>query len=219
MCLNLTKKEIDGVLALAGELAVRGLKEVINGSWTVELFRRVNRDFFERMNITVRNGCTKLVVLFHDADYVMKLNIAQGKTNFCQRECDLYQEAVKEGLERFFAEVELVGYAGEMPVYVQEVARPDEEYMESLRQNYVRSILPIDADDEQISEYAQCDMDVDEQVESIFGDVEGLCALTDFILYRVEDDDLEISADLHSGNFGFTKDNRVVLFDYSGFGW
>lgn len=218
MCLNLTKKEIDRALALAGELAVRGLKEVINGSWTVELFRRVNDDFFDRMDITVRNGCTKLVVLFHDADYVMKLNIAQGETNFCQRECDLYQEAAKEGLERFFAEVELIGYAGEMPVYVQEMARPDEEYMDSLRENYARSILPIDADDEQISEYTY-DMDVDEQVESIFGDVEGLCALTDFILYRVEDDDLEISADLHSGNFGFTKDNRVVLFDYSGFGW
>ena len=61
----------------------------------------------EEIAFTVHNGASRGVLIFDDFDWVIKFNFldeADLRYNFCEGEVSLYKQAVKDGMQKYFAE-------------------------------------------------------------------------------------------------------------------
>lgn len=230
--MNPTIKEKEYMQNLAKELFINyGLKRVLDydlksfGPRHKELYKWYEKEepLLQRCGIEVANGETKLVIIdSHMPQWVVKISFKDScfNGNYCEREADFYKKACECGLGEFFAGSYYVGEVCGFDLYAQEYAKPNEEvisesFYDYVRNNsgYCREDYEYDYEyDEDITD-AVCDMNDEDRIYAIFESVvpwNTILSLVDFI------NENEIN-DLHSGNWGITIDNRVVIFDYSGY--
>lgn len=169
-------------------------------------------------------GETKLCLLCDVLDnWVIKLGFLRSTNpyyvkegldkDFCNLEAEYYIKACDNNLGEFFAATYEVGEINGVHIFLQEKTQPNEDYFIDCFEEYIRQGNDRNdfEDDEQYCEYIDEnveDMDNDERIYAVFGEESD--NLVDFI------DTFGIN-DLHEANYGFTKDDRVVIFDFSGY--
>lgn len=132
--------------------------------------------------------------------------------DYCTIEAHNYQDAIIEGVGEFFAASyelctvtpsECKGLLNNIYFYIQEKAEPDEEKTSSTCERY------INGDCESSDPWYHDHSDTD-RLESLFGEDKNFDKLLKFIKeWKIND--------LHSGNFGYTKNGIAKIIDYSGY--
>lgn len=169
-------------------------------------WRANNREYLKERNITLFTGATKVCISSKALpNWVIKVSFTypnEEETSYCDIEATNYQDAIKKGLDEFFAatyhlidekpseryRVNSVGF------YIQERAEPNEEKTSATCCGYI----------------GHDDGDDWDRLETFFHDSGKLDELFSFIK------DWDIN-DLHSGNFGYTKEGKVKVIDFSGY--
>jgi hypothetical protein len=168
------------------------------------------KNYLKEAGLSAHSGETKACIISDKlSNWVIKVGYTysddEGRTttDFCAIEAKNYKDAIDEGLEEFFAASyelcrvtppEKYKYEEDIVFFIQEKAEPDDEKTSATCEKYTGS---------------DCNDDFD-RVESLFQGNEKLDSLFEFI------DDWNIN-DLHSGNFGYTKEGKVKIIDYSGY--
>ena len=149
------------------------------------------------------SGACKGVIVFDDTDYVIKFDY-YGSQSYCKMEAEYYADAVKAGLELYFAETRIITEVDGIVFTIQEQCVCDEDEVYNSVRRYV--------------EETGC-RDLSE--DDIWAEVDDLCE--NGLLYKIFNDDALRSFicshyinDLHQGNFGFIGE-RLVMTDFSGF--
>lgn len=130
--------------------------------------------------------------------------------DYCKRELTVYNEAVIQGVEQFFAKTWFIGYtANHTPIYGAEKVKPF--YDSGARKKSKPSQDSIQAAFFKKEEENINWIDNDWLARAI--DWYGSEAVNNFISFVEE---MEIN-DLHTENIGFKADGAPVVFDYSSF--
>lgn len=189
---------------------------------------RLNKEFVEdklyeigEYSFKLTWGATRLVIIPQEKflDYVIKVPF-HNKKDYCNIETNLYNLAVKEGLELFFAAEEYVCDYSSNHIYIQERAEIDYDYCIDIMRDYY--LVHYDEDDyyEQ-DEYLNFDdyvmslasrdgyQPLDSLLIGLFDADDQYKMLYDFIK------DNQIN-DLHYANIGF-RDGLPLFIDYSGY--
>lgn len=193
-------------------LIEKGLKNYLNG---YDMLHKVNKKFYEwkaqfgDMDFFIDNGQTKIVIIFDDEDWVVKIPL--DMPDYCEIEEDNYIEAANRGLEEFFAPTEFMYSIQDVPVYLQQRVIVDRDLFDDSFFNYSKNFFKRELYDNEDEYYDAInkmvdDMDEIDRLRAVFGDNE---ELERFI------EDFGIN-DLHSMNFGILN-GRYVLSDFSGF--
>lgn len=183
-------------------------------------WERENKDWLFVNHIAIYNGETKAAIVVKTlSNWVVKIGF-QKRTDkasnlestefiddYCALEYKNYCRAKEKGLERFFASMYQVGEIDGVPYYLQEYAENDEDVVSGYFYSYCTEEYD-ECEGEDAYNYVD-DMDDGERMMAMFGseftrDLEWFCW------------DNEIN-DLHSGNFGLTRDGIYVIIDYSGY--
>lgn len=151
----------------------------------------------------VCSGACKGVLVFHDADYVIKFDY-YGSQSYCKMEAENYADAVRAGVELYFAETRIITEVDGIVFTIQEQCICDENEVYNSAHRYVEETNSGDLSENDIWDevYYMCDNGC---LYEIFDDE----ALRSFICCHHIND-------LHQGNFGFIG-NRLVMTDFSGF--
>lgn len=149
------------------------------------------------------NGACKGVIVFDDTDYVIKFDY-YGSQSYCKMEAEYYADAVKAGLELYFAETHIITEVDGIVFTIQEQCVCDEDEVYNSAHRYVeeKDCCDLNEDDIWDEVYEMCE---DGRLYEIFDDA----ALRSFISRHYIND-------LHQGNFGFIG-GRLVMTDFSGF--
>lgn len=154
-------------------------------------------------------GATKVAIIDERlGDWILKVgfrretnkNYVKHETgfDFCEVEAENYVKARAAGLEDYFAQMFLCEEYNGIKFYFQERVKIDEDELDHQASESTGYDSAFD------------DLDDDDRIYAIFGDTEEIQELIEFL------DDEGIN-DLHSANWGWTKDGNVVALDYSGF--
>lgn len=214
--------EVNKALDTVRDLIPYGLHEVIKGEADNNEFFEDVKDYANKNGISFFHGASKLVIIDEESDWVIKLSydcsvdVDEGmESDYCKRELYNYEKACEEGVDKFFAEIHMIGEVDGIEVYLQEKLKVDdgvEEDVDKIFRDYAYSLDEsyydeIEDDDERESILADdvYEMDEGERIEAIFGFEEKLITF-------IEDNDIN---DLHSGNFGY-RGADLVIMDYSG---
>lgn len=214
--------EINKALDTVRDLIPYGLHEVIKGEADNNEFFEDVKDYADKNGISFFHGASKLVIIDEESDWVIKLSydcsvdVDEGmESDYCKRELYNYEKACEEGVDKFFAEIHMIGEVDGIEVYLQEKLKVDdgvEEDVDKIFRDYAYSLDEsyydeIEDDDERESILADdvYEMDEGERIEAIFGFEKRLITF-------IEDNDIN---DLHSGNFGY-RGADLVIMDYSG---
>lgn len=217
-----TELEMERALDIVRDLIPYGLHEAIKGEEDNKEFFEEAKDYANKNGISFFCGASKLVIVDEESDWVIKLSfdcsvdVDEGmESDYCKRELYNYEKACEEGVEKFFAEICMVGEVDGIEVYLQEKLKVDdgvEKDVDQIFRDYVYSLDEsyyddIEDEDERESILADdvYEMDEGERIEAIFGFEERLITF-------IEDNDIN---DLHSGNFGY-RGTDLVIMDYSG---
>lgn len=177
----------------------------------------------DNMGLKFWSGATKVGIEIPEVpEWVIKVAFNRSTSNmedidFCAREFQYCNEAYEAGLSEFFAQIEYLGKMHNVDVYVQERVYISEGDIHDTLRVYVKSHYGYDADEfENMDDYEMAldddvyNMDDKEAVYVIFQDNEKVEQLLEFVkTHKIND--------LHAGNWGYTQDDRIVMFDYSGF--
>lgn len=181
----------------------------------------------KELNCSIENGLSKLVLVFNDLDFVIKIPfIGEDEEEFynsqeslqyendkdynffdwdyCGTEYLIYQIAKEFEVEKMFLETKPLDEINGLPVYIQEKAIVGKSQM----------IQPSEKSKQKYSELLNKGeipyYDVMQSFIEYYGDLI-IDKFTKF-LERVN------LGDLHSGNIGVSRfDNRPIMFDYSGY--
>ena len=184
------------------------------------------KDYFKTHGVYCKYdcGCSKGVIIFSSMPFVIKFDSwddNEGERGHeCGREFDIYQEAVKRGLECFFPKTEFLCYVSDVNFYLQQKIDfqdaniCDWEYRKAI-QKINRSVSKKIASkfqsylEKEASFYVR---HISERwiaaVISLYGKKKAL-ELEDFII------EMGIN-DMHGNNVGWYKKKPVIL-DFSGF--
>lgn len=215
-----TEYEVKFANELIEKLMQYGLKTGLQYQWDKSLnWDRLNwrgwvdnnEDKFE--GTSFRCGATKICVIDDRlGDWVLKAGFdrstsryykeRENDADYCELEAENYEKARAQGLERYFAQTFLFKEVDGVKFYWQEKVTVDEEEICRLS----GCVSEDDNGEEYIDTDEFDDMCDDKRVEMLFNDKQ----LEEFI----EENGIN---DLHSGNWGWTKDGRIVALDYSGF--
>ena len=210
-----TREEMNIATRIVRDLLERGFEYELrhyycndnnkNGDW----FEK-NQKYLKENGICHESGATKLVLICKElSNWVIKLNLHDGKINFCDREVENYIKACDVGLGEYFAATYKIGAVEGVNVYLQRKACIDPDSIEY----YFREAVMVDFEDCEASEDdIEEAMDVlgdDDRLVAIFGNNSVVAKLVDFIFENEIDD-------LHSYNFGFVNEKPVII-DFSGY--
>lgn len=170
-----------------------------------------------------RTGATKLVIILHDEDYVIKIPFHGGswgadskyydfenapepdRWDYCKVETLQYERIAEAGLQTFFVETKLLGYIKGYPVYIQ----PKVNIFNDVRDD-------DDYDEKTIS----TTVDICNKLQvGCFNSY----WLTDFLDFFTQSDLERLSkhirdnaiGDLHGDNLGFLSNGQPVIVDYA----
>lgn len=196
--------DMERAMSFIARLVDAGLVDAINNpEFRFDVWEWFNSHPELNDGYEVCNGACKGVLVFHDADYVIKFDY-YGSKSYCKMEAENYADAVKAGLELYFAETRIIAEVDGIVFTIQEQCVCDEAEVYNSARRYVEETDYRDLSEDDIG------AEVDEMCEAgrlyeIFDDA----ALRSFICcHRIND--------LHQGNFGFIGE-RLVMTDYSGF--
>ena len=178
----------------------------------------------KHLPITLSSGETKVCVLSKDCpDWVIKVGFVRTTSpgyveedtakDFCALEAEYYAKACDNRIEEYFAATYKIGEIDGVEIFMQEYARTDDDMFSDLFSNYVSEDFEKDEDEDdddywsRVSAYVE-DMDNEERIYAVLGPHS-----EDVVEFIIEHD----INDLHSGNWGVTKDGRFVMVDYSGY--
>lgn len=156
---------------------------------------------------TVCWGETKLVVSANSLNnWVVKFDRPHtSEDSFCNIECAYYKDACENyNVGKYLAATFYAGEVDNIKVFLQERVHPIEDQIQTSFERYC---------EKEFGSADVYDMDEDDRLYAVYMDAaskEDLDRLIQFVF------DNEIN-DLHEGNYGMTKDGRIVIFDYSGF--
>lgn len=197
------------------------INDIIKEAYAAGLLSVVRHDSHIRKleNDTTRAfaGVTKIVLVSKLlSDWIIKIPFLYEdgytkKRDYCRLEAHNYERAVLNGLEDYFAGEFFFKYFCGIPIYIQERVDCDPERVSSTLESegnwdshcYWRTTNGNTYFDSS----AANDMDDEDRLVSIYGE--------NWDLIRFLNDN-SIN-DLHCGNFGITKDNRLIIIDYSGY--
>lgn len=160
-------------------------------------------------------GATKGVIIFEKEDYVIKIPFTSDWNYDCpQEESFVYDDAIKNHLEKFFAPCYFLYKYAESYIYIMEKVYMDSQVvMRSGIREFRKSNSEFDKDDIDIEEYLSCRC-ADNPVlvrycfKEFYNDDE-----IDRLIGFIESNYIN---DLHESNMGFNKEGKLVLIDYSG---
>ena len=175
-------------------------------------------DVFDKNSLKGFCGVSKICIFSKELpNWVIKTGFVwydgDEDYDYCTIEANNYQEAIAEGIEEFFAASydlctvtpsEYKDLYKNICFYIQEKAEPDEERTSSTCVSYMTRESECSESDSLYYDY--CDED---RLESLFGEYKNFDRLIKFIKkWRIND--------LHTGNFGYTKEGIAKIIDYSG---
>ena len=208
-----------------------GLGDYIDGACAedIECNWEGFRDAADHYGIWMGSGCTKLVIGDDDCDYIIKFCPNDLDFDYCGREVEVYEEAVRVGYADKFAWcAKLFDYEFNdwytIPVYVMEWCQCSydmiDDEMDEWHYTKYCSSHGIEKSDDAIIAYdneGRGEKDYDERMMEWAYSVWGLDYQNpehyDFCRFMR---DMYIN-DIHAGNWGWCN-NRLVLVDYSGYG-
>lgn len=174
-------------------------------------------------------GASRMVIGDENEDYVLKIASTQGCEKYNQREVEVYQRAVEEGLEDNFAwcACYLEPYTEEgiyFPgIYVMERLDGNEDEVRDSAwvygyQQYCKVYNWLYTDFSHASDYNSWSgrnyEDDDDLLDYLTSFIKELDVVRKFYRF-IEDERVD---DLHCGNFLFRKE-RLVICDYAGWNW
>ena len=175
------------------------------------------------------SGCTKLVIGDDNCDYIIKFCPQGYAYDYCAREVEIYNEAIRAGYADKFAWcAKLFDYEFNesfcLPVYVMEWCQCsydmiDDEMDDWHYTKYCSSTGISKGDDDAYEKYCDsrdnCDVTYSERMLEWAFDCWGgeYSSSSDFVIFMRN----MFINDIHAGNWGWCN-NRLVLVDYSGYG-
>ena len=141
--------------------------------------------------------------LLYDENGLAIVSKVEYQENYCDKEIEVYANAVIAGLAECFAGSWYLGEVDDFPIYYQEKVKDIGDSTSKASEKEIEELQCSDRD---------------------FGSIESLPFISDFINYYGEETfdrlinflESELVGDLHEGNIGYI-DGRPVLVDYSGF--
>ena len=158
--------------------------------------------------ITMAYGETKCVIM-GDNGWVYKIPFENKNYNYCDEEAEIYEKAVEEKIEKFFAPCYFLEKIDGLNIYVMACA---EVSVGDLHDDLRRRLSSEGRSDEEAEDIVIEAEDNAEFVEWLFPYYAGDVDFDKFLEFLSE----ENINDLHSGNIGYI-DGNVVLIDYSGY--
>lgn len=175
-------------------------------------------------------GASQFVIYSNKWDYVYKIPFKgsyeyeededcdcfnEYMLNYCEEAVKIYAAAEEANVEFFFAETDYVGSSyNDYPVYAQPKVIPYNRLCSSSRRApSAGSLLRAKEIDIEYREKNYCRIPFEDDWVGAVIDEYGEDALMKLVKFIKE----ENISDLHSGNYGYTLDNKPIIFDYSGF--
>lgn len=158
--------------------------------------------------VKLDNGASKLIFIFNNHDYVIKVPFNSYVFNYCAREVDNYKKACQEQLEYFFAPIFYLGISHNLPIYAMKKAVTGEKEIEQRFSAVSDKVLSLNNKQYEPSIYYNwCSL----KMKALF---EYEYSLSDYgrlggFLQRNNINDI------HYNNIGFIE-NKPVIIDYSG---
>lgn len=209
-----TKEEVNFASSLLNKLFDNDFIEAIEGD--LRAWEETHPQFED---IYFEHGQTKICVICKEMDWVIKIDACgdgeDGVGNYCRKEFENYQEAVRENLSKFFAATYRYYLSNNKYFYLQRKVEPDScsissdfnRYSENFvdRGEFEDEIDYLDAVDNYV-----CNLDDEDRIYAVFGEDSEIDRLITFIINHNIND-------LHEGNYGQADDGSWVIFDYSGY--
>ena len=186
-------------------------------------------DAAEHLGIWTGSGCTKLVIGDDNCDYVIKFCTEGHDYDYCAREVEIYNEAVRAGYADKFAWcAKLFDYdfneSFSLPVYVMEWCQCSydmiDDEMDDWHYTKYCSSRHTEKNDDMFEKYLnsdeRCHRDYGERMMEWAFSVWGLDYNSEDYAFCRFMQKMYIN-DIHAGNWGWCN-NRLVLVDYSGYG-
>lgn len=183
--------------------------------------------FLRELGAEAHCGATKVCVDVDGFNWVLKFgflrytnpDIARDAImDYCEKEANNFKVIQERHLEAYFAETYELGEVNGVKVYLQEKVDRDEDVIDSILCTYVEEnslnfgIYKESYDSEEEYSEAVLDsarwMNEEDKISAILG------GENEDLLEFISEFDVN---DLHSGNWGMTRDGRMVIFDYSGY--
>lgn len=183
-------------------LQIEEVKKFFLNPVSIEFYpmNRRNKKALSEKNVRLLAGVTRVVILIDEGegwDYVVKIPFT-GMIDHSKKECRSYQEAIKYGVDKFFAKTFKYRECNTLipqPIYL---------------------MRRVDADESLF--YSEGDPDYDTEYEIAMN-----CFSTHYS--KEETDKLErflkdeAINDIHASNVGWKKNWRPVLIDYAGYNY
>ena len=231
IAMRIIEKEIDGCDKIGADMNDDYCSITENLDWA---FRKV------LPKTAAYHGVSKMAIVIPESHYVIKVpfngkwdtyydddndayeecwedfmyaNPENYSFDYCRDELDKYERAVSAGLGIFFAETLFYGYTrGGYPLYLQEKVRPDSHLRRAdtpkAKEN---SFTVVKSKREKDYNWKR----LPEEWLAMAIDKYGLKLVERFIDF-INNEEPEISDDLHGGNYGYRYDGSPVLLDFSG---
>ena len=164
-------------------------------------------------SISFGAGCTRLVILPENSNYVFKIQYdTSDEVDFCRNERYVYSQAVERGCEEFFAWIDCIGRYGSVLVYAMEKVEVNEDRNSDDSYTYHANRWHEDHEGEDEDEMCIDDYDDHEgMIEYAIAHNGPRMEIAEQLIY-----DLGVN-DLHSANWGY-RGEVLVAVDYGGYG-
>lgn len=174
-----------------------------------------NWDYFDeehfcvKDNVTVASGASRGVLIFDDFDWVIKFNFLEEtdyRWDFCEVEVDIYNAALDDKMEEFFAKAWKGGLFHGRVFYLMEKADTDIDYINN---DFNSGTYDSDPDYRGASGLERED---EETITNFFGNYYNKDTILKLLDYCYDNG----VNDIYDGNVGYMN-GKPVFIDYAGF--
>lgn len=196
------------VIEHIGSLKLRDNADLIHDAY--------EQGWFRNHGMEICWGATKICVVPYTGKWTLKMARSFYCNEYCEKECEFYEDAVNAGLDNFFAPTYFLGKFYGYNAYLQMKVEVNQSEVDSRMARFASSRVETskDEDPDEVEEKILDYVDSFDTEEQIYG------ALVDSDIDEVERlvqfcEDRNIN-DLHNENWGFLG-RDLVLIDFSGY--
>lgn len=176
---------------------------------------------------SIDSGACRVVIIDEaHPDFVIKFGCSESDEKYCKREVEIYEEAKKEGLAKYFAWTQYICEYQGRGIYAMEYLDCDEETVDDRSSDYCWELYCEDNDLDE--EEAREDWDIrDEFWDSYNDSTDHTYGVVRYLFSLISAGDAvkldqlmwhwDIN-DMHAGNWGL-RGKQLVMCDYAGYGW
>lgn len=174
-----------------------------------------NWDYFDtehfcvKDNVTVASGASRGVLIFDDFDWVIKFNFLEEidyRWDFCEAEVDIYNAALDNEMEKFFAKAWKGGLFHGRVFYLMEKANTDIDYIDDA---FNSGTYDSDPDYRGSS---GLELEDEESITNFFGNYYNKDTVLRLLEYCYDNG----VNDIYDGNVGYMN-GKPVFIDYAGY--